>query len=230
MLLNPNNCSNLLAGRNLQKQVKKTFCYQKLFWPFTDWINFSSDLKNSRPSASNFKSFSQSLEQFFLTVGQNNFGNKIPFFPTFLVKKFNKYKVSWIENITLWNRDKYGRTPLMFSVLGDHHECTDILLKVIFNYFNYSSLVTNALPLSAGTSWHRAVSGTLNNGEKVSLELHSNDCTATFSLINTHNSLNPKSCSLYRNFMTIKCLQYLSHLACRHFNIVILKKKSSVIV
>ena len=28
------------------------------------------------------KSFSQSLEQFFLTVGQNNFGNKIPFIKT----------------------------------------------------------------------------------------------------------------------------------------------------
>jgi hypothetical protein len=28
---------------------------------------------------SDFKSFSRSLEQFFLTVGQNNFGNKIPF-------------------------------------------------------------------------------------------------------------------------------------------------------
>ena len=67
--------------RNLQEQVKKAFCYQKLFWPFTVWINFSSDLKifaNSRPSASNFKTFSRSLEQFFLTVGQNNFGNKIP--------------------------------------------------------------------------------------------------------------------------------------------------------
>ena len=36
--------------------------------------------ENSRPSASNFQSFSQSLEQFFFTVGQNNFGNKIPFF------------------------------------------------------------------------------------------------------------------------------------------------------
>ena len=53
-----------------------------MFWPFTVRINCSSDLKNfanSRPSASNFKSFSQSQEQFFLTVGQNNFGNKIPF-------------------------------------------------------------------------------------------------------------------------------------------------------
>ena len=44
--------------------------------------NFDSDLKNfanSRPSSSNFKSFSESLEHFFLTVGQNNFGKKIPF-------------------------------------------------------------------------------------------------------------------------------------------------------
>ena len=53
-----------------------------LFWPFTVWTNCSSDLKifaNSQPSSSNFKSFSRSLEQFFLTVGQNNFGNEIPF-------------------------------------------------------------------------------------------------------------------------------------------------------
>ena len=67
--------------RNLHEQVKKAFCYQKLFWPFTVWINRSSDLKNfanSLPSASNFKSFSRSPEQPFLTVGQNNFGNKIP--------------------------------------------------------------------------------------------------------------------------------------------------------
>ena len=44
-------------------------------------MNCSSDFKifaNSWPSASNFKSFSRSLEQFFLTVGQNNFGNKVP--------------------------------------------------------------------------------------------------------------------------------------------------------
>ena len=67
--------------RNLQEQVKKAFCYQKLYWPFTVWINCSSGLKNfanSRPSASNFKTFSWSLEQLFLTVGQNNFDNKIP--------------------------------------------------------------------------------------------------------------------------------------------------------
>ena len=60
--------------------------FQKLFWPFPVWINCPSDLKNfanSCPSASNCKSFSRSLEQFFLTIGQNNFGNKITF-PTFL--------------------------------------------------------------------------------------------------------------------------------------------------
>ena len=77
MFLNPNNSSNLNSNcsksydvRNLQEQVKKAFCYQKMFWPFT--------VANSRPSAFNFKSFSQSLDQFLLTVGQNNFGNKMP--------------------------------------------------------------------------------------------------------------------------------------------------------
>ena len=85
------NCSNLLDLRNLQEQLKKALSYQKLFWPFTVWINCSSDLKNfenSRLSASNFKSFSRSLEQFFLTVGQNNFGNKIPFLPFSLAPSY----------------------------------------------------------------------------------------------------------------------------------------------
>ena len=48
-----------------RNKLKKDFCYQKIFWPFAVWLNCSSDLKffaNVRPS-----------------VGQNNFGNKIPF-------------------------------------------------------------------------------------------------------------------------------------------------------
>ena len=64
---------------NLSGTSWKTFCYQNFFIPFTVWINCSSNLKiiaNSQPSVSNFKSFSRSLEQFFLTVGQNNFGPK----------------------------------------------------------------------------------------------------------------------------------------------------------
>ena len=47
-------CSDLLDMRNLQEQVEKAFCFQNLFWPFTVWIDCSSDLKtfaNSRPSA-----------------------------------------------------------------------------------------------------------------------------------------------------------------------------------
>ena len=84
MFLNPNifsnlNCSDFLDMRNLQEQIKKAFCYHKLFWPFTVRVNLSSDLKNFRPSASTFKRFSRSLEQFFLTVGQKNFGNKMIF-------------------------------------------------------------------------------------------------------------------------------------------------------
>ena len=39
------NCSNLWDMINLQEQVKKAFCYQKLFWPFTAWMNCPSDLK-----------------------------------------------------------------------------------------------------------------------------------------------------------------------------------------
>ena len=52
------NCSDLLDLRNLQEQVKKAFCYQNLFWPFTVWINCSSDLKNF----ANSQPFSQSQE------------------------------------------------------------------------------------------------------------------------------------------------------------------------
>jgi hypothetical protein len=74
MFINPNiffsslnsNCTYLFDMRNLQEEVKKLFCYQKLFWPFSVWINCSSDLKNfanSWPSASNFKSFSRPIEQ-----------------------------------------------------------------------------------------------------------------------------------------------------------------------
>ena len=74
------NSYDMTDMRNLQEQVKKTSCNQKLFWPFTVRTNCSSDLKNfanSRPPASSLKFqffFSWPLEHFFLTVGQNNFG------------------------------------------------------------------------------------------------------------------------------------------------------------
>ena len=62
-----------------------------MFWPFAVWINCSQiDLKNFanyRLSVSNFKRFSRWLEHFFLIVGRNNFGNKIPFFSFQVHKK-----------------------------------------------------------------------------------------------------------------------------------------------
>ena len=61
------NCSNLSDMKNLQEQVKKKHSVNKNCYDF----RCLSDLKifaNSQPSASNFKSFSRSLEQFFFTV------------------------------------------------------------------------------------------------------------------------------------------------------------------
>ena len=102
---NKNLSSNLLdiEMRHLQEQVKKAFCYQKLFFPFTVWISCSSDLKffsNSRPQASNFKFFSKSL-QFFLTVAQNNFGNKIPFLIWRAIDWFLSYETCSFRKIGL---------------------------------------------------------------------------------------------------------------------------------
>ena len=99
--------------RNLQEQVKKAFCYQKLFWPFTTWINCSSDLKNfALPSASNFKSFSRSEEQFFLTVGQNNFGNKIPFLYFQIVPKQGPIKPNYCLKLHPLYKEDSGITEI----------------------------------------------------------------------------------------------------------------------
>ena len=40
-------------------------------------------------------------------------------------------KSSYFDKLSIDVRDKYGRTPLIFSVLGDHYQCTEILLKVL---------------------------------------------------------------------------------------------------
>ena len=75
-----------------------------MFWLFTVWIDCSTDLKyfaNSQPSASNFKSFSRPLEQFFLTVSQNNFGNKIPFLES--GKNLNKQFLFFLRRIDTKN-------------------------------------------------------------------------------------------------------------------------------
>ena len=57
-----------------------------------------SFFENFRPSASKFKSFSQSLEQFFfLTVGQNN--NKIPFPSSFSRRPMDIRPSSWVTEL-----------------------------------------------------------------------------------------------------------------------------------
>ena len=57
------NCSNSLDVRNLQEQVKKAFCYQKLFCS----IDQEKLLKLKAEG-----------REFAKLAGQNNFGNKIP--------------------------------------------------------------------------------------------------------------------------------------------------------
>ena len=60
------NCSKLLDMRNLQEQVKKAFCYKKLLWPFTVWINWSSDFKNFEITRTIYSN-SERSEQFLVT-------------------------------------------------------------------------------------------------------------------------------------------------------------------
>ena len=88
---------------------------------------------NSRPSSLNFKTFSRTLEQFFLTVGQNNFGDKIPYFlPEFV----------W-ENLVLapsgcwaWYMLKYRLWPLSVSTVP-----TQFLALIFFSLLLISSVV-----------------------------------------------------------------------------------------
>ena len=81
--------------RNLQEQVEKSFFYQKLFWPFKVWLNCSSDLKFFKFLAFSlkFQKFFSITNFFFLTVGQNNFGNKIPISKLYLTKIFSQIPV-----------------------------------------------------------------------------------------------------------------------------------------
>ena len=78
-----------------------------MFWSFSIWINCFSDLKifaNSWPSASNFQKFFSITRAIFLTLGQNNFGNKIPIIQAHLEKKtfvfnFSINVLNWLVKI-----------------------------------------------------------------------------------------------------------------------------------
>ena len=86
------NCYIALGLRNLQQQVKRHSVSNIV-------LNCSRHLKifvNSGPSTSNFKSFSQTLKQLFLTVGQNNYGNKIPI----TYNQTNSRVTFWFSNLS----------------------------------------------------------------------------------------------------------------------------------
>ena len=117
--------------------------FQKLYWPFTVWINCSgSDLKtfaNSGPSAWNFKSFSRSLEQFFLTVGQNNFGNKI----TFLKKPNKVYYLASCSSWQAWAKSfsnaSFSMSSILALILGSSIELEIILaFQKLCSLLNFS--------------------------------------------------------------------------------------------
>ena len=78
------------------------FCYQNcsdLLWEKKNVLVIEKIFWNSWPSASNFKFFSRSLAQFFLTVGQNNFDNKIPF-------------ISFYDKNSHWKVTKWWKTEI----------------------------------------------------------------------------------------------------------------------
>ena len=88
----------------------------------------SSDLKN----LANFKSFSRSLEFFFLTVGQNNFGNKIPyFFLTYLHTPWTGVDI--IDSVHMYmfleGMDLLERLVAYWAIIRKHLCCMDLEIK-----------------------------------------------------------------------------------------------------
>ena len=112
------NCStNWLILRNLQEQVKKAFCYQKLFWPFTVWMNCCK-----------FSAFSLKFQKIFSITrtifSHSRFGNKIPYKST-----------TFFMNILCFNvcKKSFEVTCLIkfaFPFFFDHHHC--VLLNCLY--------------------------------------------------------------------------------------------------
>ena len=108
-------------------------------------MNCSSDFKyfaNSQPSASSFKSFSESLEHFFLTVGQNNFVDKIPL-ETFLL--FSHLILGFF-----CKRFIQSNLPITLHI---QHFQTCYLLHRYFMFFTQSSLTESVFVLTLKLSF-----------------------------------------------------------------------------
>ena len=95
--------------------------------PITVWIDCYRNCKtfaNSWPSASNFKSFSSG--QFFRTVSQNNFGNKIPF--KYLHEKNNDLIESYRSIIFQWNKSHRTKNDL-YKFISENLFETDLFVQ-----------------------------------------------------------------------------------------------------
>ena len=95
--------------------VKKAFCCQNLCWPFTVWINCSTDHKkiaNSWPRISKFFSITRTI--FLTVIGQNNFGNKISLLNLLLTN--NNFKTHQVEFIFLFEEFSREGTVGPFDV------------------------------------------------------------------------------------------------------------------
>ena len=112
----------MLTKHSVTKNCSDLSLFEKIC--FSDLKNFA----NSWPWASNFKSFSRSLGQFFFTVGQNNFCNKILFFPH--CNWQIHVHVLWLTNILLYKMVFHWHWFTQFWPL------MEVVLKIFFENFD----------------------------------------------------------------------------------------------
>ena len=112
---------------NLQEQVWKTFCYQKLFWPFTvrmQWIVLViSKILQFSAFSLEFQKYISINRTFFLTIGQNNFGNKIPNLNEILTITWNIFfNVLHRNHSIIWNHLYFRRNCRNHGFLLNGHQ------------------------------------------------------------------------------------------------------------
>ena len=144
------NCSNFLDRRNLQEQVKKVFCYIKLFWPFTVWINCFIDLKTfleNRTTSSHSRS-EQFGQQNTIVHYQKRVNCIFDFQSDTHCRKMSGfelstsyiqskdqplYKINWRSSYILGNFHRLSTCPLVsFSWLLDHVIYLKLIKKWLF--------------------------------------------------------------------------------------------------
>ena len=108
--------------------------------------------RNKLPSASNFKSFSRLLEQFFLTVGQNNFGNKIPFHPLMASFQSNPYSLLLLRrgldrsvHVTLFKRKAWILPIKSYMKFLMPHATTYTYYSVLSTMYTYKQVYRSSI-------------------------------------------------------------------------------------